>query len=89
MKDEWGNIICPKCKERKFKIVSVSSDTSGIIKFKALCLCKKKFVYERPVSEVGVYYKPNKPVKTIFPKKIEKRKKESGKEKKVKKKKAK
>lgn len=74
LKDEWGNIVCPKCKERKYKITSVScvEDKPGIIKFQALCSCKKKFSYERPVSEIGVYHKPDKPVEPMkFPEKPE------------------
>lgn len=74
LKDEWGNIVCPKCKERKYKIISVSciEDKPGIIKFRALCSCKKKFSYEKPISEIGVYYKPDKPVEPMkFPEKPE------------------
>jgi len=56
-KDRFGNIICPKCEQRKYKIEDVSVASKGVLKFKAFCLeCKKKFKYIKPVQEVGVYY---------------------------------
>ena len=60
MKDELGNVICPKCKERKYRITSVSVDENkpGLIKFRATCPCKKKFSYSRPVQDIGIYYPP-------------------------------
>jgi|LFRM01.1.fsa_nt_gb predicted nucleic-acid-binding Zn-ribbon protein len=56
--DEFGNIVCPKCGQRKYRIQNVSVPSSGIIKFKAFCpLCNKKFKYNKPVKEVGNYEK--------------------------------
>ena len=56
-KDQFGNILCPNCEQRKYKIENVSVAGKGLIKFKALCLiCKKKFKYIKPVQEVGSHY---------------------------------
>jgi predicted nucleic-acid-binding Zn-ribbon protein len=58
--DEFGNIVCPKCGQRKYRIQNVSVPSSGIIKFKAFCpKCKKKFTYKKSVKEVGIYHGKN------------------------------
>ena len=57
-KDQYGNIICPKCGQRKYIIRNVFVAEEGVLGFRATCKnCKKRFTYKRPVEKVGVYFK--------------------------------